>query len=120
MREFKFRAYNKTNKVMIYSRDYAALSEFWADVERARRMGMEVVVMQYVNLEDKNKTEIYEGDIVKQYFYNSMWLDVIDKVEIDPLFGTNLKLGLAGYDHEWEVIGNIYENPNLLERRKQT
>lgn len=75
-------------------------------------------IMQYTGLKDKNGKEIYEGDIVK-------W-------KISPMYGKskisfyNAAFRLADYVSEdnalneqfckksCEVIGNIYENPELL------
>jgi len=74
------------------------------------------IVSQYTGLKDKNGKEIFEGDIVKQnnrnkevkykdgYFYVD-WADVYDAVL--GKFKNN-QYGRV------EVIGNIYENPELL------
>jgi len=114
MREIKFRAWDKEDKKMLYGieREYdykLGEGDCFGDFLDNKEW---YVVMQFTDLKDKNGKEIYEGDIVKQHFYNSMWFDVIDKVEIDSLFGVNLRTGIK--DCEWEIIGNIYENPKLL------
>ena len=71
-------------------------------------------LMQYTGLKDKNGVEIYEGDIVKNHVY------------VNPIivgFGNENKLGFyysydfaknAYGDNQWEVIGNIHQNPELL------
>lgn len=67
------------------------------------------VLMLFINREDKNKKEIYEGDIVK---------DNSGQVFIQGLCGAKKIIKEptnATTDFEWEeVIGNIYKNPELL------
>jgi uncharacterized phage protein (TIGR01671 family) len=87
-------------------------------------------VQQYTGLKDKNGKEIYEGDIVKysyeepfnkvkgQYkIFQVVWCDfalglVLGDKSGTSLYHTNWKL----YHLEWsgEVIGNIFQNPELL------
>ena len=73
----------------------------------------DTILMQFTGLLDKNGKEIYEGDIVRQgvvEFKFGKWLivnkqdDLKTKILYDTIHDTN----------EQEIIGNIYENPNLL------
>ncbi len=70
-------------------------------------------VGQYTGLLDKNGKEIYEGDIVK-------WSDKIYKIEWhDRMAGFVMQHNLIerpDIEFESEIIGNIYENPELIKK----
>lgn len=77
------------------------------------------IIMQYIDLKDKNGKEIYEGDII------DLWGNYIVAFEVG-CFGlqhpTNSNfISFADADNserpiKLEIIGNIYENPELLEQ----
>ncbi|MGE6602616.1 YopX family protein [Lysinibacillus fusiformis] len=86
-------------------------------------------LMQYTGLKDKHGKEIYEGDIVEYNDFNSLRTGghAEDKIIVGKVAfscgmwmveenncGHDLYEGLVN-DEELEIIGNIYENPELLE-----
>ncbi len=71
--------------------------------------------MQYTGLEDKNDVEIYEGDIA--VIAGKAWLI---KITSYGALGSRIDGGMDNWNiTEWademEIIGNIYENPELLD-----
>ena len=66
-------------------------------------------LMQYTDLKDKHGKEIYEGDICKQAFSEEQTTGV---VEVSHTQGVMVGLKPV-WPHDVEVIGNIYENPEL-------
>jgi len=78
-------------------------------------------LMQYTGLKDKNGVEIYEGDILKSYEHDAVRynhpysvIEYGDWAGADEVYGYQFPHN--GWDTErWlEVIGNIYENPELV------
>jgi len=77
-------------------------------------------LMQFTGLLDKNGKEIYEGDILKftQGFYKAkrnqnLWLPIIYD-EKHAMFVCDGKSFTTPIDTTGEIIGNIWEHPNLL------
>jgi uncharacterized phage protein (TIGR01671 family) len=72
------------------------------------------VLMQYTGLKDKNGKEIHEGDIVKPFLRD-------DKLEVVKIHHAIYCEPFHYYDspEDFEVIGNIYENPELLSPNPQ-
>ena len=137
MREIKFRAYDKFHKQIMnvleidFNTSEVVLSESNETIDAYWLQFEDCILMQYTGLKDKNRTEIYEGDIVdcekRGYaFYKSVVkyndvmgrFDIVQGVGSFPLTQEEIvdDISIGGLDYE--VIGNIYENPELLEWRE--
>lgn len=77
-----------------------------------------VILMQFTGFTDKNGKEIYEGDFVSIWGAKPVevkWSDSITNCgECTEVQATGFDLEEFCTGEEREVIGNIYENPNLL------
>lgn len=122
----KLRAWDKQDERMSYGEvEYLddsinyRFDHFWTGADE------DVEFMQSTGLKDKKGVEIYEGDILK---LNAIFLAPDDKIgylEYSPKYGYSIIFeGNRLYRQEYwastnklnyEVIGNIYENPELLE-----
>lgn len=125
MREIKFRAWDKALKKWTnYSIDddllmfYDKQGECW-EIDRG---GERFVFSQYTGLKNINGKEIYEGDIVRAVGF-SEWIGVAkysDKNQafvfegIDKNYRGNIVF-MSQFDQGFKILGNIYENPELLE-----
>lgn len=73
------------------------------------------VLMQYTGLLDAKGKEIWEGDVVQEQYHGSLYVQEIKWSEPNAGFWiggtTHLNKGMA---QDLEVIGNIWENPDLL------
>jgi len=116
VREIKFRSWDKgAMRMTVY--DFAADSVILSRLHVAmfadaiREPGFDL--MQYTGLKDKNGKDIYEGDVVQGIHgkYPVAWND--ERAAFEARI-----IGFASIpSNQWkevEIIGNIYENPELL------
>ena len=78
-----------------------------------------VELMQYIWIEDKNGKEVYEGDLVEciaeKAYERDSWVYPIEYFVDEQSFAPNWACHLWwGWWTSIEVVGNIYENPELL------
>ncbi|ARQ07073.1 YopX protein [Macrococcoides canis] len=123
----KFRVFDKNKKQMVesawwdfYFEDEGLLTvtsdldvSYYAD-----DLGEVWEIMQSTGLHDKNGKEIYEGDIIN---CRDLWLDGDRRKTHKQIVKYDSGMFSAGYvslrtsNSTSEIIGNIYENPELLE-----
>ena len=133
MREIKFREWETERKTMVIGEreDYDDSVGF----RFAHEEGGERILMQSTGMKDKNGVEIYEGDIVQSTWYdvgNNPYKKIGEIIFVgaeyviayDSQF--DVETGEITYDahsltyaEDVEVIGNIYENTELLEREAE-
>ncbi len=129
-RELKFRAWDGIEKKMHYGAfsvdsHGGILDAGWNDPNGAG--WKDITIMQYTGLHNRNGKEIYEGDILKFAIYHAIgivqyderqfcyWISLVNRDyrarQEGSLFDFTTSIGWAD---SYEVIGNLYESPELV------
>lgn len=70
----------------------------------------EHILEQFTGLHDKNGKDIYEGDIVKDTKHDRFMRQFI----VNDIRTITREFDKSEHDSDWEIIGNIHENPELI------
>lgn len=127
-REIRFRAWNKTenwferriirinlNGEILVADDYCGA----CDQFKFSTTEDEIILMRYTGLKDKNGKEIYEGDVcddTRGFRFVVIWDDANARFLGRGIGKQKEYIRYVGQGPAVEVIGNIYENPELLSK----
>ena len=144
MKQIKFRIWDRKEKKMIYSNEFRGFMDLEGTIctidkkgnlcydylDKGKSPRDRYVPLQFIGYKDKNKKEIYEGDIVagpKDEYYSVYKIGLYDIgfgyeiiMSIAPGHTPNDKgpfpigIGRDFCSDDLEIIGNVYENPKLL------
>ncbi len=126
-REIKFRFWSKILKKYVIPDDMVLAGAF---------KDKNMIVQQYTGLKDKNGKEIFIGDIIKIHNYKTEWKNGEPEFDwrIFEIFQNRYTVGMrnnvchtpltdynpkASESFEIELLGNIYENPELVKFNKE-
>lgn len=121
MRVIKFRAWHKWDAVMLYE---GWNGEVFLTARDLFYHGESAILQQFTGLHDKNGKEVYEGDVV----ICSVGCEHVVEYKLEmggKFFGGMPAFYLSGMDngYAWtgteEVIGNIYEHPELIQKEEK-
>ena len=135
MREIRFRAKRVDNNPRWVEGYYAFNGTHWIEYKSIERPGFWEVnridpetLGQFTGLYDKNGMRIFEGDIIAQHIdgwehppiiRTVFWSDEACSYKVSsPLFTWGKAIDAISKYDTIEVIGNIYDNPELLEENR--
>lgn len=113
MREIKFRVWDSTPGYELMTATVSL-----ADIEKGFNVsGKNRTVMQWTGLTDRNGVEIYEGDILRVFvkpYYSSEERKSSKDLKVVEWNAATLGWNMRPIQGRYEVIGNIWENGDLL------
>ena len=118
-----YRGYQKFFHVLLCDDDNGRNDGKGQPVKRASYG--DCVLLESTGLQDKNRKEIYEGDVVCVSYKGERFQDVVGSVpdmfgsrKVHPLQSVLKKHGISGNPEnlEIEVLGNEFEQPELIEK----
>lgn len=125
MREIKFRAWDKElEKWANYSITDNRLEFYVQKIDRWRidQRGKRFILSEYTGKNDVNGEDIYEGDVIKAISF-ARWIGVVEYSDenqafifddLDKKYRGKSTVFMNQFDDGFEILGNIYENPELL------
>jgi hypothetical protein len=127
MKEFKMKAWLKKEKKMVaiigidFNYEYIRYTEddnlFNSDYKTAEFKDIEL--LQFSGVKDKAGQELYEADVIK---FNDGIDDIYGLISYDDEDGAyrvsyeNITEHLSDLEGDFEIVGNIFENPDLHEQ----
>lgn len=127
-REIKFRAWNREKLSWIYLPETGDIELKQDDMIEFDYDDDTIELMQHTGYKDKNDKGIYEGDILRYYpceeepifFHGLAFVDntrvggQLEIIQCDNLGGRMVLDSSSFWNDDREIIGNIYENPELV------
>lgn len=128
MREIKFRAWDKKVKEMIYDAleiRNIGIGDGSVLIDSRAQRGNELIWLQYTGLKDRGDREAYEADLIQNEYgriCEIAWCQSHGQwdAKIRKAINNDKPNGFSPEEwwHSVKIIGNIYENPELMAAKK--